>query len=192
MDDLHFGLRNGGFIMETKISVKNKDYAYPTLPDLKKHTAKVLRDFHPRKGDPLCIDTKEQYFENLFRIRVKKIYKWKKCSDQEDRRPALKDVLFLSILVSPTRQEARYYMAVAGYPFVEYPRNHKNYDQVLTSCFAVIDAVYAKYEVTSEQTVSGLGEVVESNTLRKKRLDEAHRLIFELDEGLANEWIPAE
>ena len=188
MDDLHFGLRNEGFIMETKFSVKNKDYAYPTLPELKKHTAEVLRDFHPRKGDPLCIDTKEMYFESLFRIRVKKIYKWKNCSDQEERRPALKDVLFLSILVSSTRQEARYYMAVAGYPFVEYPSNHKNYDWVLASCFAVIDAVYEKFEVSGSDSV----QIVENNILRKKRLDEAYRQIFELDEELANEWIPSE
>lgn len=174
--------------MAANISDKQEDYAYPTLPELKKRTAEVMREFHPRKADPFCTDTKEKYFEVTFNISVKKIYKWGNCSDQEERRPALKDVLFLSCLVNLTRQEARYYMAVSGYPYVEYPSNHKNYDRVLTTCFAVIDAVYAKYEPTSDNS----HECVDNNTLRKKRLDEAYRQIFELDEGLANEWIPAE
>ena len=174
--------------MIANILGKQEDYAYPTLPELKKHTVEVMCEFHPRKGDPLCTFSKEKYFKVMFNISVKKIYKWKNCSDQEERRPSLKDVLFLSILVSLTRQEARYYMAVMGYPYVEYPTNHKNYDRVLATCFAIIDAVYAKYEPTSD----GSNECVDNNSLRKKRLDEACRQIFALDEDLANKWIPSE
>lgn len=174
--------------MATKISSIQEEYAYPTLPELKKHTAEVMVDFHPRKAAPLCAFSKKEYFEDIFKINVKKIYKWKKCSDQEERRPALKDVLFLSILVSSTRQEARYYMAVAGYPYIEYPSNHKNYDRVLATCFSVIDAVYAKYEPTADASI----KAVDNNSLRKKRLDEARHQIFALDEDLSNEWIPPE
>lgn len=177
--------------MKTNFFNQHGDYAYPTLPELKRQSAKVLCDFHPRKGDPLCVFSKEKYFEIMFNINVKKIYKWKNCSDQEDRRPDLKDVLFLAILVNSTRQEARYYMAVAGYPYVEYPVNHKKYDHILAVCFAVIDAVYAKYELTSDQKQCFFSNLDE-NLLRKKRLDEAYEQIFIIDEELANELIPSE
>lgn len=178
--------------METKVSTKHEEYAYPTLSELKKQTAEVMRDFHPRKADPLCTFSKKEYFEDIFKINVKKIYKWKSCSDQEERRPALKDVLFLSILASLTRQEARYYMAVAGYPYVEYPSNHKKFDRVLATCFDVIDAVYTKYEPKSKPDDNNSNEISDNNGLRKKRLDEARQQIFTLDNVLANKWIPPE
>ena len=33
--------------MAANISDKQEDYAYPTLPELKKRTAEVMREFHP-------------------------------------------------------------------------------------------------------------------------------------------------
>ena len=60
---------------------------------------------------------------------------------------------FLAIFVEETRQEARYFMAVAGHPYKEEPLNYKGRDIYEAACFNIIDRVYEKMEKTYDQII---------------------------------------
>lgn len=152
-----------------------KLYDCTTLCELKKKTWSIFFSFDPTQYGSKNILKRRVYWKDLFGIHDQTIMSWKNCLESSNRSLDLRYAFFLAIFIEANRQEARYFMAVAGHPAKDEPINYQGRDIYEVACFNIIDRVYDELEKTYAQLIE---DDQNSNAMRKVRVELAREMAF--------------